>query len=236
MKKIITEPRKLSTSIDPLKELATEKTIFWILKKEGGIRKKATIEKVKKGAGEKLDQLFLVNDSDSDTKKYLKSQATKEAFPRYIDEGLKKENPPLTLNDLKRVDEKGLEKFRQELKLIGTITKFNDLIPEFQNKIIGELKAAKEKAKKENLTPEEKDKIDKAANKQELDNIVANNISSKNKLEELIVTDEDIEKALGSLKLPKNFVENAKQILRKKRRELTPEPTTAEGKIKELLI
>jgi hypothetical protein len=86
--------------------------------------------------------LFSINDSDSDTKKYLKSQATKglkddfavnykadqiawavelcrtfylEAFPKYIDEGLKNEIPSLTLNDLKRVEEEGSKKFRQEL-------------------------------------------------------------------------------------------------------------------------
>ena len=364
MKKTAIEPKKLSTSINPLSDLATEKTIFWILKKEGGIKKKVseyldwlrkeypdakesidkvwnnpntqgdwgsynentsredwlafvryftfdktTIEKVKKGAGEKLDQLFLVNDSDSDTKKFLKSQATKglkddfavnykadqiawavelcrifylKAFPKYIDEGLKNEIPPLTLNDLKKADEEGSKKVRQELftnlysswtttikendindlkkKLIESIVKFNNLISKAQSKISDDLKEAKEKVKKEisDLTQEEKDEIDKATDKQGLDKVVADikdernkfspedltkandwiekNISSKIKLEELTATDEDIEKALGSLKLPKGFVENAKWILRKKRKELTPEPTTTEGKIKDLLV
>ena len=207
-------------------------------------------------------------------------------LPQIIKKGLESEKPPLNLNDLdeaswKNVREK-LFKFlysswtttleEKEItnlkkKLNESIVESNNLIEKTQKKVASELKSAKEKAKKESndgtpwawdLTQEEREKIDQAATKKELDAIVANiksgrdavgskdlatanewikeNILSKNKLEDLTVTDEDIEKALGSLKLPKNFVENAKQTLRRKRRELTPEPTTIEGKIEDLLI
>ena len=152
-------------------------------------------------------------------------------------------------------------------KLQGEVTdlKARQITPQQQREITArELETNKEKAQKESsdgnpwdLTKEEKEKIDQAANQQDLAKVVAEmkkerdsvnpqdlaqankwieeNITNKTKLADL-PTEADIEKELGSVKLPPGFKEKAKQTLWKKRNELTPESTNIPEKIKELLV
>ncbi|CAI2183139.1 311_t:CDS:10, partial [Funneliformis geosporum] len=133
------------------------------------------------------------------------------------------------------------------------VADLNELVQRTRETVVNDLKTAKENYKTKRpdgqpwalpLTKAEKDKIDEAANKDDLDDVAKkikeeqdkNNISNKTKPEELITTEQDIDKELGSKKLPPGFKDNVKLTLLAKQINLLPEPTDVLGKIKKHLM
>ncbi|CFW92857.1 protein of unknown function (coil coil domain) [endosymbiont DhMRE of Dentiscutata heterogama] len=191
-----------------------------------------------------------------------------EWLPAYIKKGLTDKN--LTLDDLEK---ESWEQFRQKLftDLYESWSNTNEEgeIDKLQKKLGTDvleldglidtataLKTAKEKYKKErldgkswSLTEAEKSQLEKATNKQDLEDTVKTlmdkkdeaeqkikdwiekNISGKTKKEDL-PSDADID---NDSELPANFKEEAKLIREEKAIELTPTPTTTMGEIKKHL-
>jgi len=147
------------------------------------------------------------------------------------------------------VDKSELEdKLKKEVE--ANVTKWDDLIAEAKKTVADDLKNAKEKYKKGDisgeiwsLTEPEKSRIDRAANKQDLekavreimeerkvDNWIKDKISSKTKVEEL-----PTEAAIDSdAEIPTNAKEQVKWKLQEKKIELMLE-NNAKGKIKKHL-
>nr|CAG8560637.1 5737_t:CDS:2 [Entrophospora candida] len=226
--KITPKPLRVQTAFNNAEKVWEEIAEYQQIGKENNYFYLNVIEERQKLKGEieELQNLQLQppNDtSDSDIKKDLRSQSI-EGLINDFDNDYKADQiawavelcKNFYLTKLPQYIEENLQSKNPALTLNdfdkemlgGSVLELNDLIDKTQKATIDKLIKAKEKAKKESSD------------------------------EDLVITETDIDnnnQELDPTKLPPNFKEKVKQMLRKKRRELTPEPTTIQGKIKELL-